>query len=228
MALRGLLTDWGGVLTTPLTDAIGAWAAAERIDLDVYRTVMLAWLAHAYDTAPAGDGVAEDGRADGVPPVNPVHGLEEGTLDPREFERRLAAELRTIDGDPVACDGLLERMFSAFAPVEPMYDALRKIKQTGLRTGLLSNSWGNSYPRELWTELFDIVVISAEVGMRKPDERIFRHALEGLGLEPHECVFIDDIEHNIRAAEAIGMVGLHHTDPIMTVSSLEGLLGVRL
>lgn len=220
MTLQGLLTDWGGVLTTPLSDAIGKWAAAERIDREVYRTVMVAWLTHAYD--PAGGTDADP------PPLNPIHGLEDGTLDPAEFERRLAAELRTVDGGPVACEGLLERMFMAFAPVEPMYEALRKIKGTGLRTGLLSNSWGNTYPRELWTELFDVVVISAEVGLRKPDERIFRHALEGLGLEPQECVFIDDIEHNIRAAEAIGMVGLHHTDPVRTVASLEDLLGIAL
>ena len=57
-----------------------------------------------------------------------------------------------------------------------------------------------------------MVVISAEVGMRKPEERIFRHAAELLGLAPEECVFIDDIEANIAAAEAIGLVGVHHRE----------------
>lgn len=215
MALQGLLTDWGGVLTTPLNDAIQRWVAADRIDPDVYLSVMRAWVTGAYDGAGTGD-------------AHPIHGLEDGTLDPAEFERLLAAELCTVDGEPVACEGLLNRMFLAFAPVEPMYAALRKIKDSGLRTGLVSNSWGNDYPRHLWDELFDVVVISAEVGLRKPDERIFRHALDELGLRPQDCVFIDDIEYNIQAAEAMGMVGLHHTDPAATVSELEGLFGLTL
>jgi putative hydrolase of the HAD superfamily len=210
--VRGVLTDWGGVLTSPLKDAITVWLTAEGLDTARYREVMRAWVAQAYD-----------GGA-----VNPIHGLEDGTLTPREFERRLAAELCLTDGGPVVAEGLLGRMFRGFAPVQPMYDALRRARTQGIRTGLISNSWGNDYPRELWTELFDCVVISSEVGMRKPDERIFEHALGLLGLRPDECVFIDDIEHNIRAAEAMGMIGLHHTEVTATVGRLEELLGVPL
>jgi putative hydrolase of the HAD superfamily len=210
--VRGLLTDWGGVLTPPLKDSIAAWLAAESLDVQHYRRVMRAWVEQAYD---GGD-------------VNPIHGLEDGTLRPAEFERLLAAELRLADGGPVAAEGLLRRMFRGFHPVQPMYDALRRARAGGVRTGLLSNSWGNDYPRELWEELFDCVVISSEVGMRKPDERIFRHAVELLGLRPQECVFVDDIEHNVRAAEAVGLVGVHHTEVATTVGRLEELLGVRL
>lgn len=212
MALRGLITDWGGVLTSPLADSVAAWLAADRIDARGYRTVMRAWVAEAYDGGGRG----------------PVHGLEDGTLDPAEFERLLAAELRTVDGGPVAAEGLIKRMFATFAPVEQMYDALRAARAGDLATGLLSNSWGNDYPRELWGELFDAVVISSEVGLRKPDERIFRHAAAALGLDPAECVFVDDIEHNIRAAEAVGMVGVHHLTPEQTVTRLEELFRVPL
>ncbi|MCW2904619.1 MAG: HAD-superfamily hydrolase, subfamily variant 3 [Streptosporangiaceae bacterium] len=210
--MRGVLTDWGGVLTSPLKDAITAWLTAEGLDTARYREVMRVWVAQAYD-----------GGA-----VNPIHGLEDGTLTPREFERRLAAELCLADGGAVPPDGLLSRMFRGFEPVRPMYEALRRARANGVRTGLVSNSWGNDYPRELWHELFDCVVISSEVGIRKPDERIFQHALEQLGLPPQECVFIDDIQHNVRAAEAIGMVGLHHTEVTATVTRLEELLGVSL
>jgi putative hydrolase of the HAD superfamily len=157
-----------------------------------------------------------------------VHGLEDGTLAAAEFERRLAGRLRTRGGAAVAADGLLTRMFAAFEPVEPMYQVLRRARAAGIRTCLLSNSWGNSYPREQFAELFDGVVISGEVGLRKPDPEIFQHALELLDLPPHECAFIDDIEHNIRAAERLGIVGVHHVDAESTVVRLEQLLGVSL
>ncbi|GAA2084515.1 HAD-IA family hydrolase [Actinomadura alba] len=207
-----MLTDWGGVLTPPLQDSIASWLAADGLDTERYFEVMRLWVRQAYD-----------GGA-----VNPIHGLEDGTLDPAEFERRLAAELRLADGGPVLAEGLLRRMFHGFEPVEAMYEALRQARTGGIRTGLISNSWGNDYPRELWHELFDCVVISAEIGMRKPDEGIFRHALDALGLRADECVFIDDIEHNIRAAEALGMIGLHHTEVASTVGRLEELLGIPL
>jgi putative hydrolase of the HAD superfamily len=210
--MRGLITDWGGVLTSPLKESVDAWLTAEGLDVRRYREVMRAWVEQAYDGGPE----------------NPIHGLEDGTLPPSEFERRLAAELRMAGGGPVPAEGLLRRMFVGFRPVEPMYAILRRARSGGVRTGLLSNSWGNDYPRELWAELFDCVVISAEVGMRKPDERIFRHAVERLGLPPQECVFIDDIEHNVRAAEALGMVGVHHIEVAATTSRLEELLGVPL
>jgi putative hydrolase of the HAD superfamily len=212
VALRGLITDWGGVLTSPLADSIAGWLAADRIEAHGYRTIMRSWVREAYDG---------DGR-------NPIHGLEDGSLDPAEFERLLAAELRTIEGGPVPAKGLLQRMFESFAPVGEMYDAVRTARARNLSTGLLSNSWGNDYPRELWGELFDAVVISSEVGLRKPDERIYRHAAGALGLDPAECVFVDDIEHNVRAAEAVGMVGVHHVSTDETVTRLEELFRVPL
>ena len=205
--VKAVITDWGGVLTSPLADAINSWLSADRIDAEHYRNVMRAWVKQAYNGAG----------------TNPIHGLEDGSLPAAEFERRLAAELLTVDGGPVEAAGLIARMFGAFAPVEPMYDALRAARAAGTRTALLSNSWGNEYPRELFAGLFDAVVISAEVGMRKPDERIFRHALDLLGLDAAECVFIDDIEHNIRAAEALGIRGIHHTAPDATIAELRAL-----
>jgi putative hydrolase of the HAD superfamily len=205
--VKAVITDWGGVLTSPLNDAVGIWLTADRIDADRYRTVMRAWVKQAYDGAG----------------TNPIHGLEDGTLAPEEFERLLAAELLTTDGGPVAAAGLISRMFGAFAPVEPMYEALRAARAHGTRTALLSNSWGNDYPRDLFAGLFDAVVISCEVGMRKPDERIFRHAVDLLGLDPAECAFIDDIEHNVHAAEALGIHGIHHTSADATIAELREL-----
>jgi putative hydrolase of the HAD superfamily len=208
--LRGLITDWGGVLTVPVAVAVVAWLEADRIDLEGYRMVMREWL----------EAYGADGR------INPVHALERGETPPEEFERLLAARLTRVDGTPVSAAGMLTRMFSQMAPVEPMYALLRSLRAGGVRTGLLSNSWGNDYPRDLFTGVFDSVVISSEVGMRKPEERIFHHALDRLGLEPHQCAFIDDIAANVDAARALGMAGLHHRDPGTTAAAVKEIFGL--
>ena len=87
---------------------------------------------------------------------------------------------------------------------------VRRARHAGLRTGLLSNSWGNDYPRDGWDEMFDVVVISGEVGMRKPEPEIFHHTLDLIGLAAAECVFVDDLPHNVAAAVELGMVGVRH------------------
>jgi putative hydrolase of the HAD superfamily len=108
-----------------------------------------------------------------------------------------------------------------------MLSLLRQVRGAGLKTALLSNSWGvGIYPADVLAELFDAVVISAEVGMRKPEERIFRHATGLLGLDPAECVFIDDIEANVQAAEALGMTGVLHTGAAATAAQVASLVGL--
>jgi len=209
-----VITDWGGVLTRPLLDTVNAWISADQIDRDSYAAVMRLWFTQAYGT---------DGDS------NPIHALERGECTNEEFERLLAVRLTHLDGRPVAADGLLARMFAASALEAAMLDLIRALRQSGLRTALLSNSWGaDDYPRHLFPELFDVVVISAEVGMRKPEEQIFRHTAALLGLEPQECVFIDDLEANVAAAEAVGLIGLHHREPGPTTERLAGLLGISL
>ena len=211
---QGVIIDWGGVMTGPVMDSVRIWLDAEYIDHDTYLAALRPWMRAAY---------AEDG--DG----NPVHALERGECTSAEFERELAARLVRRDGGTVAADGLLARMFAATVPSEPMYTAVRALRAAGLRTCLLSNSWGSDgYPREILPELFDAVVISAEVGMRKPEERIFRHAVGLLGLAPGECVFIDDMPANIQAAEALGMRGVLHSEAATTVAELADLFGVPL
>jgi putative hydrolase of the HAD superfamily len=158
---------------------------------------------------------------------NPIHALERGECEATEFEQILAARLLRVDGGPVAAEGLLQRMFAASVTVPTMYDLIRTLRGAGLRTALLSNSWGaGEYPRADFAELFDVVVISGEVGMRKPEEAIFLHAARALGLAPAECVFIDDMQANVTAAAALGMTGVLHNDPATTVAALHDLLGV--
>jgi len=211
---RGLIIDWGGVMTSPIADTVRAWLDSEGIDHDSYAAVMRPWVLAAYDPA-------EDG--------NPIHALERGECTSGEFERLLASMLVRRDGGQVLAEGLLTRMFAASLLSEPMYAAVHAVRAAGLRTCLLSNSWGSdAYPRDVFEDLYHAVVISAEVGMRKPEERIFRHAADLLGLVPSECVFIDDMEANVRVAEATGMYGVLHTQPEVTVARLAELFGLPL
>ena len=160
---------------------------------------------------------------------NPIHSLERGECSGAEFERILAARLLRTDGAAVAAEGLLRRMFAACLPVPAMYDAIRTLRAAGFSTALLSNSWGcEEYPRADFPGLFDTVVLSGEVGMRKPEKEIFLHAAKTLGLAPAECVFVDDMEANVTAAQACGMTGVLHTGTATTAQALQGLFGVPL
>jgi putative hydrolase of the HAD superfamily len=214
---RGVILDWGGVMTNPIRDMVQAWLDAEDVDHEHYAAVMRPWVmgaAGGYDLN--GD-------------VNPIHALERGECTVEEFERLLAARIARRDGVQVLAEGLLTRMFAGSVLDGSMHDAVSRIRAAGVRTGLLSNSWGMAdYPRHLFPGMFDVVVISGEVGMRKPEEKIFRHAAGLLGLEPAECVFVDDIEVNVAAAEAVGMTAILHTDPAATLARLGGLLGLPL
>ena len=168
--LRGVITDWGGVLTTPILTTVQAWIQADSIDWDSYRTVMRSWVFDAY-----GPDASQ----------NPVHALERGECSGAEFEQMLAARLLRTDGGVVTAEGILQRMFAASTSVPAMYDMIRTVRGAGFRTGLLSNSWGcDEYPRADFPGLFDAVVISGECGMRKPEQAIFLHAAKCIGLAP--------------------------------------------
>lgn len=206
--LRGLVVDWGGVLTGDLRTAVEAWARTDGIDLAAYGAIMRDWF---------GEQVGAEAR------LNPIHALERGEMAVPDFERRLAEALTQRSGREHRADGLLDRMFAEFEHAPDMSGLVRRARESGLRTALLSNSWGNDYPRDGWDEMFDVVVISGEVGMRKPEPRIFEHTLELVGLDAGECVFVDDLPPNVEAAVAVGMVGVRHTSYAETLAELEVL-----
>lgn len=209
---RGLLIDWGGVLTSGLDTALGRWAELDGIDFHKYFEAIVEWLA-------ASPAEAE---------LNPIHALERGQLSVPDFERKLAALLVRTDGTPVPAEGLIERMFAHFEHQPKMSALVRRARAHGIRTALLSNSWGNSYPRDTWDGMFDDLVISGEVGLRKPEPEIYRLAAERLRLDPAECVFVDDLELNVDGARAVGMTAIHHVAYDDTRRQLETLFGVDL
>jgi len=200
-------------MTNPIADSVNAWLAAEGIDRASYAAVMRRWVGQAY-----ADGDDE----------NPVHALERGECTGAEFELVLASQLVLEDGGPVAGAGLLTRMFAGSMLDQAMLELFRRLHADGVPTGMLSNSWGGDYPREMFPALFDAVVISADVGMRKPEPRIFRHVAALLGVEPHDCIFIDDIQANITAAEQVGFTGVLHTEAETTTRRLIELLEIQL
>jgi epoxide hydrolase-like predicted phosphatase len=110
-----------------------------------------------------------------------------------------------------------------------MIEALRRARAAGLKTGLISNSWGRGrYDRDSFAELFDGVVISGEVGLHKPQPEIFRLGADRVGLAPEQCVFVDDLRENCEGAEAVGMIAVLHRGADASLERLEELLDISL
>lgn len=205
--IEAVIFDYGGVMTTPIRDSISAWLAADGIRPESFTSVLKEWL----------------GRD--AHPGTPIHRLESGDLSVAEFDRLLAARLTTYDSAPVDPKGVLARLFAGMRTDEEMWTLAADARRAGLAVGLLSNSWGNLYPRERLEAAFDTVVISEEVRLRKPDPAIFRLTLDRLGgVSPEQAVFVDDAQPNIHGARAVGIRGLLHTTPAATRAELAELI----
>jgi epoxide hydrolase-like predicted phosphatase len=210
---NALIVDWGGVLTSPLETALDNWYAAEGIPPEAFPGAMRDF---------------HDGALTALSVFDPVAALERGELKVERFEQELAARIQSRCGIPICAEGLINRMFAGFTSVPAMINVVRRAKRAGIATALLSNSWGNEYLRDDWDTLFDAVVISGEVGMRKPDREIFDYTLHRLGRDAREAIFVDDMETNIRGAAAAGLIGVHHRSYDETLMELEALFGFPL
>ena len=198
---RGLLIDWGGVLTTDLFSSFASFCEAEGLEAAKVRDLF------RHDEA-ARELLVE---------------FECGRVDEPEFERRFAPMLGVAD------EGLVDRMFAGTALDPRMLGAVKAARDGGVRTGLISNSWGvERYPQDLMDDLFDGVVISGIVGIRKPAPEIYALGVESVGLEPADCVFVDDLGFNLKPAKELGMATVLHSGAEQTIGQLEELLGVAL
>lgn len=197
----GLLIDWGGVLTSNLFHSFREFCVRTGVDPQTLR-----------DRFSSDPGFREL-----------LIELEKGLLDEGEFEQQLAPLLG------VQPDGLIDGLFAGVQPDVAMVEAVRRARAGGVRTALVSNSWGvHRYPHDLFDELFDGVVISGVEGTRKPARRMYELGAERAGAAPEDCVFVDDLPFNLTPAEQLGMATVHHTSAEQTIPELERLLGLAL
>jgi len=199
---RGLLVDFGGVLTTDVFQSFRKFCVAEGLHEDAFKDLLKS---------------NADVRAK-------LRRLETNRLSAEDFGAYLGPLLGVEQ-----TDGLMGRLFSGIGPDLKMIDAVRRARAAGIRTGLISNSVGSDiYDQAVLDELFESVVISGEVGMHKPQPEIFRLGAERIGLPPERCVFVDDLRENCAGAEAVGMTAVLHRSPDRTLPVLERLLGLVL
>ncbi len=157
-----------------------------------------------------------------------VTDFETGKISEDEFASGFAERLSKVTGKEVDPQNLVRRIFQLDLE-EKMLEAVAGARGAGLKTGLLSNSWGTAYyPRDRLDPLFDVIVISGEVGLRKPDPAIFELTLSKLAVDAAAAVFVDDHPGHLAAALEIGMTTVLHRSPGQTIGELEQLTGLVL
>ncbi|MFF3503245.1 HAD-IA family hydrolase [Streptomyces sp. NPDC003247] len=201
---KGLVLDFGGVLTTPLLPAALAFERREGLAEGTLLT--------ALHLTPEGIRLTED--------------LERGTLTQARWNES-AGELLGI-----APDNLMGRIFADLRPQPSVIAAAAAARRAGVRVAILSNSVGpapwNLYDGHELEGRYDAVVLSEDHGTRKPEPEIFRIVLDRLGLSAEDCVFVDDTEQHLRPAADLGFATVHAVEPAGTVAALEALLGIPL
>jgi putative hydrolase of the HAD superfamily len=194
--------DFGGVLTTPVWDSFADFCRREGLDPDAIKRLF-----------------REDPEA-----LTLLRRLEIGSISEEEFESAFGAKLGLKN-----YDRLIDSMFAGMRPDEEMVSAVRDLRRAGIRTGLISNSWSvEHYDRDLLADLFEDVVLSAEVHLHKPQPEIYLLAAERLGVEPRTCLFVDDLRENCEGAEAVGMTAVRHRSTEETRRRLAELTGISL
>ncbi|MGI5200335.1 HAD family hydrolase [Spirillospora sp. CA-108201] len=202
---RAVLTDFGGVLTTSVLDAF-----------------------RAYSRRLSGDPLLIERLFREDPPTSALLVEHEcGRMTQADFEKGFAERLRAHGVEVAADSGFVDAVGAGMRPDQEMLAALRRLRAAGVPVALVSNALGDDcYQGYDLDAVADVVVISSEVGVRKPSRRIYQTACERLGVDPADCVLIDDLEHNLRGAAKLGIRGVHHVDSRETRTALERLLGI--
>ena len=206
---RALICDFGGVLTTPLAGAFAAY--------------------HERSGIPPGDLQAAIERAtEEHGGAHPLFELETGRISEPEFLGRLEAHL----GAGVTLDGFREVYFEHLHPNPPMIERMSEAREAGLHTALLTNNvreWGPLWRSKIpdVEEIFEVIVDSAFVGMRKPERGIYELTLERLGggVSGADCLFVDDLDVNCEAAREVGMRPVHFRDNAQALAEIDTALG---
>jgi putative hydrolase of the HAD superfamily len=210
-SITTVISDFGGVLTTPLVQSFVAVQDETGISFEELAKAM--------------------GRIEEADRAHPLYELEKGNLSEVDFLRKLGDELEPALGHRPELHRFSEIYFDALHPNEPMIDLMREVKQAGHRMGLLTNNVREWEP--LWRamlpvdEIFEVVVDSGFVGLRKPDPAIYELTLERLGGVPaEECLFIDDVDVNCAAARELGMSAVHYQHNDQAIPEIREALGL--
>jgi putative hydrolase of the HAD superfamily len=203
-----VISDFGGVLTSPLLGSFQAFQESSGISLEELGKAMVA--------------IGERRGA------NPLFDLETGRLTEAEFLASLAEQLTEQLGRAVTLDGFGERYFAHLEPNEPMIDYMRGLRERGYKLAICTNNvreWEPLWRRMLPVdEIFDVVVDSAFVGARKPEPEIYQLTLARLGVEAPAAVMIDDVELNCTAARELGMRAVWFQDADQAIADTEAAL----
>jgi epoxide hydrolase-like predicted phosphatase len=206
--ISAVISDFGGVLTSPLLDSFSAFQDSSGISLEEL-----------------GKAMAAVAMRQGV---NPLFELETGRMSEADFLRALGDQLSDQLGRTVQLHGFGERYFEHLHPNEPMIDYMRSLRDRGYRLAICTNNvreweqrWRSKLPVD---EIFDVVVDSAFVGTRKPDPEIYEITLERLDVPADQALFVDDIELNCTAARELGLAAVWFRSNEQAISDMEALL----
>jgi putative hydrolase of the HAD superfamily len=207
--IQAVISDFGGVLTSPLLHAFNRVQDHIDVPLEAY-----------------GAAMADSRKHDGV---HPLYALERGEISEAEFLERVGRGMEAALGRPVSLHGFGERLMEALEPNQELFDYYGGLRrERGLRFALCTNNvreWESRWRALLpIDDLFEVVVDSAFVGTRKPEPEIYALTLERLGLPAEACAFVDDLEPNVEAARAAGMRGIVYADTAQAIAELEALL----
>jgi putative hydrolase of the HAD superfamily len=204
-----VISDFGGVLTSPLQDSFQAFQDTSGVSL-----------------AELGKAMAAIGARLGV---NPLFELETGRLSEPEFLAGLGVQLSEQLGRTVAMDGFGERCFAGLSPNARMIGYMRELRERGYKLAICTNNvreweqrWRAMLPVD---EIFDVVVDSAFVGTRKPEPRIYELTLERLEVDAGAAVLIDDIEANCAGAREAGIQAVWFQSTEQAIADTEAVLG---
>jgi putative hydrolase of the HAD superfamily len=206
--IEAVISDFGGVLTTPLFQSFMAFQDETGIATETLGKAMQA--------------VAE---ADGE---NPLFELERGEITEAAFLERLTDELEPLLGHRPQMHRFREIYFAALDPNPPMIELMRELKAAGYRMAMLTNNvreweplWRSMLPVD---EIFETVVDSGFVGCRKPEPEIYELTLERIKLPTEACLFIDDLPHNCEGARKAGMSAVHFRDNEQAIGEIRAAL----
>lgn len=208
--IKAVISDFGGVLTTPLMGSFLALQDEIGISVENFGAAM--------KTITERDG------------AHPLFEMEKGLISEERFLELLAEALEPELGHRPELHRFREVFFEALEVNEPMVKLMREIKGRGYRMAMLTNNVKEWEP--LWRpmtpvdEIFEFVVDSAYVGVRKPEREIYEITVErfGGGIAPGQCLFVDDVEINCEAARDYGIHAVHYREPEQAIEEIRGML----